>query len=34
MLARDDLNPALRRAAVDATDDLRRALASRALLWT
>jgi aminopeptidase N len=34
MLARDDLNPALRRVAVDATDDLRRALAARALLWT
>jgi aminopeptidase N len=32
MLARDDLNPTLRRVTVDATDDLRRALASRALL--
>ncbi|MCW2877212.1 MAG: Membrane alanyl aminopeptidase [Sphaerisporangium sp.] len=31
MLARDDLDPALRRVAVDATDDLRRALTARTL---
>ena len=31
MLARDDLDPTLRRVAVDATDDLHRALAARAL---
>jgi aminopeptidase N len=31
MLARDDLEPNLRRVAVDSTDDLRRALAARAL---
>ena len=29
LLARDDLNPALRRAVVDGTDELRRALAAR-----
>jgi hypothetical protein len=31
MLARDDLDPTLRRVAIDATDDLQRALAARAL---
>jgi aminopeptidase N len=31
MLGRDDLNPALRRAVVDGTDELRRALAARAV---
>jgi aminopeptidase N len=31
MLARDDLDPALRRVVVDATDELRRALAARSL---
>ena len=30
LLARDDLVPGLRRAVVDADDDLRRALAARA----